>query len=115
MCMKAGIEARPTESAYLMSTEIRHLQGQKPYFYLARELKRENAYELNKIRFTRLVGAIVYPGGAYAVYNNRDQMLNWMGEGERKIRNHLQSIFTPMYNFSFPLREAAVIKLCFNK
>ena len=91
------------------------MQVQKPYFYLARELKRENAYELNKIRFTRLVGAIVYPGGAYAVYNNRDQMLNWMGEGERKIRNHLQSIFTPMYNFSFPLREAAVIKLCFNK
>jgi hypothetical protein len=109
MCMKAGIEARPTESAYLMSTEVRHLQVQKPYFYLARELKQVNAYELNKIRFTRLAGAIVYPGGAYAVYNNRDQMLNWMGEGERKIRNHLQSIFTPMYNFSFPLREAAVM------
>ena len=109
MCMKAGIEARPTESAYLMSTEVRHLQVQKPYFYLARELKQVNAYELNKIRFTRLAGAIVYPGGAYAVYNNRDQMLNWMGEGERKIRNHLHSIFTPLYNFSFPLREAAVM------
>ena len=80
MCMQAGIEARPTESAYLMSTEVRHLQVQKPYFYLARELKQVNAYELNKIRFTRLAGAIVYPGGAYAVYNNRDQMLNWMGE-----------------------------------
>ena len=109
MCMKAGIEARPTETANLMSTEVRRLQVQKPYFYLARELKQVNEYELNKIRFTRLVGAIVYPGGAYAVYNNRDQMLNWMGEGERKIRNHLHSIFTPMYNFSFPLREAAVM------
>ncbi len=29
-----------------------------------------------------------YPGGAYAVYNNRDHVLNWMGEGSRKIRNH---------------------------
>ena len=109
MCLRAGIEARPTEAAYLMSNEVRRLQVQKPYFYLARELKQVNEYELNKIRFTRLAGAIVYPGGAYAVYNNRDQMLNWMGEGERKIRNHLQSIFTPMYNFSFPLREAAVM------
>ena len=109
MCMKAGIEARPTESAYLMSTEVRHLQVQKPYFYLARELKQVNAYELNKIRFTRLAGAIVYPGGAYAVYNNRDQMLNWMGEGERKIRNHLHTIFTPMQSFSYPLRQVAVM------
>ena len=109
MCMKAGIEARPVEVPELMSMEVRQMKLQNPCFYLARELKQVNKYELNKIRFTRLVGAIVYPGGAYAVYNNRDQMLNWMGEGERKIRNHLHSIFTPMYNFSFPLREAAVM------
>ena len=109
MCLRAGIEARPTEAAYLMSNEVRRLQVQKPYFYLARELKQVNEYELNKIRFTRLAGAIVYPGGAYAVYNNRDQMLNWMGEGERKIRNHLHSIFTPMQSFSYPLRQAAVM------
>lgn len=30
----------------------------EPYFYFARDLKRVNAYELNKIRFTRLVGAL---------------------------------------------------------
>lgn len=109
MCLRAGIEARPTEAAYLMSTEVRCLQVQKSYFYLARELKQVNEYELNKIRFTRLAGAIVYPGGAYAVYNNRDQILKWMGEGERKIRNHLHSIFTPMQSFSYPLRQAAVM------
>ena len=109
MCLRAGIETRPMEAADLMSNEVRCLQVQKPYFYLERELKQVNEYELNKIRFTRLAGAIVYPGGAYAVYNNRDQMLNWMGEGERKIRNHLHTIFTPMQSFSYPLRQAAVM------
>lgn len=109
MCLRAGVETRPMEAADLMSNEVRCLQVQKPCFYLARELKQVNEYELNKIRFTRLAGAIVYPGGAYAVYNNRDQMLNWMGEGERKIRNHLHTIFTPMQSFSYPLRRAAVM------
>lgn len=66
-------------------------------------------YELNKIRFTRLTGAIVYPGGAYAVYNYREEMLKWMGEGEVKIKHHLHTIFTPMMSYEFPLREAAII------
>ena len=109
MCLRAGIESRPGIAADLMSMEVRLLRVSSPNFYLARELKQVNDYELNKIRFTRLAGAIVYPGGAYAVYNNRDQMLNWMGEGERKIRNHLHSIFTPMQSFSYPLRQAAVM------
>ena len=109
MCLRAGIESRPGIAADLMSMEVRLLSVSSPNFYLARELKQVNDYELNKIRFTRLVGAIAYPGGAYAVYNNRDQMLNWMGEGERKIRNHLHSIFTPMQSFSYPLRQAAVM------
>ena len=109
MCLRAGIESRPGIAPDLMSMEVRLLRVSSPNFYLARELKQVNDYELNKIRFTRLAGAIVYPGGAYAVYNNRDQMLNWMGEGERKIRNHLHSIFTPMQSFSYPLRQAAVM------
>lgn len=109
MCMKAGIEANPLYTPEVMEQEIRRLQMANPYFYFARELKRVNDYELNKIRFTRLAGAIVYPGGAYAVYNYREEMLRWMGEGEVKIKHHLHSIFTPMISYEFPLREAAII------
>ena len=109
MCMKAGIEANPLYTPEVMEQEIRRLQMVNPYFYFARELKRVNDYELNKIRFTRLAGAIVYPGGAYAVYNYREEMLRWMGEGEVKIKHHLHSIFTPMISYEFPLREAAII------
>lgn len=109
MCMKAGIEANPLYTPEVMEQEIRRLHMANPYFYFARELKRVNDYELNKIRFTRLAGAIVYPGGAYAVYNYREEMLRWMGEGEVKIKHHLHSIFTPMISYEFPLREAAII------
>ena len=109
MCMKAGIEANPLYTPEVMDDEVRRLRLTDPCFYFARELKRVNDYELNKIRFTRLAGAIVYTGGAYAVYNYREEMLKWMGEGEVKIKHHLHTIFTPMMSYEFPLREAAII------
>ena len=109
MCMKAGIEANPLDTPAVMDDDIRSLQMDAPYFYFSRELKRVNAYEMNKIRFTRLAGVIAYPGGAYAVYNHRDGMQKWMGEGELKIKLHLQNIFYPMKCFEFPLREAAIM------
>ena len=107
--MKAGIEANPLYTPEVMADEVRRLRLTEPCFYFARELKRVNDYEVNKIRFTRLAGAIVYPGGAYAVYNYREEMLKWMGEGEVKIKHHLHTIFTPMISYEFPLREAAII------
>ena len=109
MCMKAGIQANPLDTPDVMDEDIRTLQMKEPYYYFSRELKRVNDYELNKIRFTRLAGAIAYPGGAYAVYNHREGTQKWMGEGERKIRLHLQEVFFPMKAFEFPLREAAVM------
>ena len=109
MCMKAGIESNPRDTPAVMDDGVRSLRIRKPYFYFSRELKRVNAYEMNKIRFTRLAGAIAYPGGAYAVYNHRDGMQKWMGEGEGKIRLHLQNVFYPLKSFEFPMREAAVM------
>lgn len=109
MCMKAGIEANPLYTPEVLEEQVRSLRVGKPYFYFSRELKRVNQYEMNKIRFTRLAGAIVYPGGAYAVYNHREGMLRWMGEGELKIKLHLQEIFFPLHSFEYPLREAAIM------
>lgn len=109
MCMKAGIEARPLEVPDLMDEDVRLLRMPDPCFYFARDLKRVNEYEMNKIRFTRLAGAIAYPGGCHAVYNTRDEIMNWMGDGEMKIKYHLHSIFKPLHNYDYPLREAAVM------
>ena len=51
MCMKAGIEANPLYTPEVMEDEVRRLRLTEPCFYFARELKRVNDYELNKIRF----------------------------------------------------------------
>ncbi len=108
MCMKAGIESRPYDLPDVMEDYIRNLQVSNPSFFLSRELKQVNDYELNKIRFTRLIGSIVYHGGCYAVYNTRDEGIKWLDEGESKIKYHLHQIFTPMLGYDFPLRNAAV-------
>jgi len=109
MCMKAGIHVNPLDTPDVMDDDVRSLRLNEPYFYFSRELKRVNDYEMNKIRFTRLAGAVAYPGGVYAVYNYRDGMQKWMGEGEFKIKLHLQQIFYPLREFEYPLREAAIM------
>ena len=109
MCMKAGIQANPLDIPDVMDDDVRSLRLNEPNFYFSRELKRVNDYEMNKIRFTRLAGVVAYPGGVYAVYNYRDGMQKWMGEGEFKIKLHLQQIFYPLREFEYPLREAAIM------
>lgn len=68
-----------------MNEQVRQLRMPAPYFYFARDLTRVNEYELNKIRFSRLVGAITYPGGCYAVYTNRREVQKWMGKGAFQV------------------------------
>ena len=109
MCMRAGIEANPLYTPEIMDEDIRQLTPDEPCFFFGRDLKRLEDYELNKIRFTRLAGAIVYSGGLYYTYNYREEILKWMGDGEQKIKYYLKSIFYELRGFSFRLGEAAVL------
>ena len=88
---------------------IRKIVPEEPSFYISKELKYFGDDNINKISFSRVTGALFYPGGCYAVYNSRGEALKWMGEGESKIKFHLQSIFMPLKSFEYPLREAAVM------
>lgn len=42
--------------------------------------------------FTRIVGAIFYPGGCYAVYNTRNAAMKWNGMGEFKALHSLTEL-----------------------
>ena len=53
--------------------------------------------------------AILFHDDVKKGINSRAEALKWMGEGECKIKFHLQSIFTPLKSFEYPLREAAVM------
>ena len=57
---------------------------------------------MNTIRYTRLAGIVTVPGGAYAVYNLRNEMPKWMGEGESKVLWKIESMFYPLREESHP-------------
>lgn len=105
----AGIEANPLYTPEIMDEDIRQLNPDEPCFFFGRDLKRLDDYELNKIRFTRLAGTIVYSGGLYYTYNYREEILKWMGDGEQKIKFYLQSVFYGLRDLNYRLDEAAVL------
>ena len=89
MSMMAGIEIRPYILPKLQKTKIDHVIPRFPSFYIARDLKKLDPAGHNKTMFTRVIGALFYPGGVYAVYNTRDAVMRWSGMGEFKTVHHL--------------------------
>ena len=88
MCMMAGIETRPYSLPVLQKSEIKLIVPDSPSFYISRDLKKTGD-ETNKTSYTRIVGALFYPGGSYAVYNTRAAAMKWSGLGEMKTLNNL--------------------------
>ena len=109
MCLKAGIEANPLDTPDMWEDEIKKLKCTTPYFYFAREVKRSYAEEMNKIRYTRLAGILTFSGGAYAVYNLRDEVPRWMGEGESKVLWHMDSMFHVLTNYGHPFYRTSLM------
>ena len=109
MCLRAGIEANPLYTPDLQDEKTINLRYSKPFFYFARELKRVYAEELNKIRYTRLAGVVTLPHGVYSVYNIRDELPKWMGEGESKVLWHMESMFYPIREETHPYYRAALV------
>ena len=89
LCMMAGIEIRPYVIPRLQKERIQQIVPEYPSLYIARDIKKLDTSEMNKTIFTRIVGALFYPGGLYAVYNTRDAVMKWSGMGEFKTAHHL--------------------------
>ena len=89
MSMMAGIEIRAYAMPKMQMAAIRHTVPDYPGFFIARDFKKLDTDEFNKTMFTRIVGAIFYPGGVYAVYNTREATMKWSGMGEFKASRHL--------------------------
>ncbi len=89
MSMMAGVEVRPYMLPPLQKARIQQTVSKEPSFYIARDFKQLDKLEMNKTMFTRIVGALFYPDGVYAVYNTRDATMRWSGMGEFKAAHHL--------------------------
>lgn len=88
----AGFATEPFSLPKLQMTAIRQLLPAEPSFYLSNELKYAGEDDVNKTIFSRITGALFYPGGCYAVYNSRDYLMKWNGKGESKARLYLTEI-----------------------
>ena len=89
MCMMADIEFRPYALPELQKERISQTQMKERSFYIARDFKKLDKLELNKTIFTRVTGALFYPGGCYAFYNTRNAVMKWNGMGEQKALQHI--------------------------
>ncbi|MCL2343324.1 MAG: hypothetical protein FWC62_05445 [Firmicutes bacterium] len=89
LCMAAGVETRPYVLPTLQKTVITRIVPDSPCFYIARDLKRVGSDSSNKTDFTRMTGALFFPGGCYTVYNTRDAVMKWSGLGEVKALENL--------------------------
>ncbi len=85
ICLSAGIEIRPYTLPELQLDEFRRTVPGFPSFYIARDFKKLDVEEFNKTMYTRIVVAVFYPGGVYAVYNTRGAVMKWSGMRFDKI------------------------------
>ena len=89
MCLRADIASWPHKLPDPNNIDVRRNEISGSMFYLSIALKDFWEGEMNKTKFSRMVGAIVYPGGSYMVYNSRDTLMKWSGNGESKVQSYL--------------------------
>ena len=94
MCLNAGIEIRPDQVPQLTKMHHQVLPFDEPVFYLSKHLKKTDPDGLNKTKYARIVGALFYQTGCYAVYNLRDALMKWKPESELKSKLDLTDICT---------------------
>ena len=92
MIRLAGYETCPFSLPILQMYSIIKNVPDEPSFFISKELKYFGDDDINKISFSRVTGALFYPGGCYAVYNSRDYLMIWNGRGESKVRDHLTKV-----------------------
>ena len=107
MAMMAGLEFLPYELPRLQKKTISQVVPPQPSFYIARDFKANDYDEMDKYMFTRIVGAVFYSGGCYAVYNTRGAVMKWSGNGERKARSYLLEL--GRYNAGLRDADAALL------
>jgi len=92
LAMMAGLEFRPYALPQLQQGAIARKAFPKPSLYIARDIKGSEFDDMDKTMFTRVVGAVFYSDGCYAVYNTRNAVMKWSGTGEFKAQHFLSGL-----------------------
>lgn len=106
-CLRSGIESNILLLPQLQKADNILIQYHEPAFYHGKYLKNLGFEEINKTKFTRMVGALFYGTGCYVVYNTRNAKMKWNGRGESKTSLHISDIC--MKNTSFKDVRSAIL------
>ena len=96
VCMDAGIEILPHNLPKLQLGRRAYLiDPGSPFFLTSRAIKQIGGEdsEANKTNFTRMVGGLFAGDNCYCVFNTRDSVMKWSGEGEMKAKINLEFIY----------------------
>lgn len=91
MAAMAGYEFRPYNLPELQMETIES-RVTNSSVYLSKAIKALDGHDMKKTGFTRIVGALFVPDGAYAMYNTRGTAMKWHGEGEYKMLCHFKRL-----------------------
>lgn len=91
MLLRAGIECRPWMLPKLQ-LEQRSQLFCASVAYPAKEIKRIAEAEMNKTKYTRYTAAILSPETCLVIYNTRNAVMKWNGQGEYKTRQDLMMV-----------------------
>lgn len=89
---QANIKTCQYELPMLQARQRKVIVPNEACFYMSWEIKNADDDGGNRTKFSRLAGALFYPGGAYAVYHSRNSVMNWNGDGEQKTKNYLSEL-----------------------
>lgn len=107
MCALSKIHTSQYELPPLQTFGRRMVVPPCPSFYISRDLKYADEDGGNRTKFSRITGAIFYPGGCYATYNSRDSLMKWNGQGELKTRLYLTQL--ARMNADLPEVDSAIL------
>lgn len=93
MCLRAGIQCWPHKLPDPDSVEVQRNEISESMFYLSLALKDFWEGEMNKTKFSRMVGTVLCPGFCFMVYNSRGTLMKWSGNGESKVQSYLSVQF----------------------
>lgn len=112
VCMGAEIEVLPHNLPKLQIDRRAYMiDPGSPFFLTSRAIKQIGGDddEANKTNFTRMVGGLFTGNDCYCVFNTRDSVMKWSGEGEMKARINLDFIYEANAAYSVDRIHSAII------
>ncbi|MEG0768042.1 MAG: hypothetical protein RR482_10025, partial [Clostridia bacterium] len=92
MMLSTGVEMRPYLLPRLQTERIEPTVGATPCFYPSRMVKKLDGDSMNKTGFTRMTGLLLGQGVGFAVYNTRNAVMKWHGDGELKTMQQCEDL-----------------------